>query len=801
MDHKPKAVKYKVIAGYLLLFAIAVVSVWFVYTEILKIATPKQTGGDNKKIIKISNTIADLYASEALGRISILTGSTSDHNKYNQLIDSINSEIQSIKTDVEPNQVSKFDSIQLLLTRKKNSVAEIIQYRKDNTQENAVQQSITGIYNVKDSILGTVKPVKTNERYQWRQLVNSLLTPRQMDSLSKLPVSNDSLAMAFDKVLTKLLIRDNALKYQLYRKEQKLLEENRIISDQLRVILATVENEFLQDSYSDITETEDAIKKTIDIMAWVGAGTLLLLIIFAWMIIRDLASNQNYRKQLELLNEENEGLLRSKSMLMATVTHDLQTPLGSIIGFHDLLKNSGVNVKQSQYLENIRESADYILKLVNDLLDFSKLENNRITIETVSFNVKNSIENTCRALEPLAHTKNIELNWDLDEDLNSNFISDPYRIRQVLTNLISNSIKFTREGSVEITARLVNESIYMSVLDTGIGIAREKHGDVFKEFTQAHSGIEKKFGGTGLGLTISKRIIELLDGTLQLESEEGQGSIFTIILPAIPAGDLQPRTAEPLITECHALQGKRILVIDDDNVQLSLMKELLSNYSDNVTTEINSSFVMPLLESEYYDIVLTDIQMPILDGFDLIALIRQHPVRQIAKLPVIALSGKRDLTESDFTSRGFTAHHPKPINMETLLALLCDLTGEETPVAPKATIQSNTNALYSLKSLSQFTYGDPEALKIILTTFIASAYENCEVLQGASAEKDRQKVSDTAHKMIPMLKQMEVHSIANLLMPLEDNVENMEWEEVSMRVHSICRKMAQLIIELEKEIA
>lgn len=806
MAHKQKSVKYKVVAGYILLFAMAVLSVWVVYSEILKIALPAQSRDDNKKIIGISNTIANLYASEAIGRISILTGSPSDFNKYNQLIDSIQLEIDSIKKNVDQHQVPQFDSIKLLLTRKKNSITEIIAFRKKNGIGNPYSNAIEGVYSAKDSIKRKVKPIQLTRRHQWQKTVNSLLPPKVRDSLSKLQVSNDSLAMAFDKVLTSQYNKDNEFKHILYRKEQKLLEENSIISDQLRAILTSVEKEFFQKSYAKIKESEAGIQKTIETIAWIGAITLLFLIIFAWIIIRDLTTQQNYRKQLELLNHENEELLRTKTMLMATVTHDLQTPLGSIIGFHDLLKDSGMTPRQKQYLGNIKESANYILKLVNDLLDFSKLENNRISIEKISFNIKNVIENTCKTLEPMALNKSIELNWDIDEELNGNFISDPYRIKQVLTNLISNAIKFTPEGSVEVTGKIEGNNIHICVLDTGIGIAKEKHGDVFKEFTQAHSGIEKKFGGTGLGLTISKKILELLGGEITLESEEGQGSIFTIIIPCIPALNSFQHT-EPKNhskDELHPeLKDKRILIIDDDAMQLTLMKELLTNYPMIIRTEINSGAVISILENETFDLVLSDIQMPVIDGFELVKLIRNHSTTAIKSLPVIALSGKRDLTAKDFIDGGFTTHHTKPIQLEQLLDLISQaVCGKKLERQINKIKKDNENTLlFNLRSLSQFTNNDPDSLRTIINTFVDSAIENCTVLKEAVENKDEQKISETAHKMIPMLKQMEVNSIANQLIPLEDRTMDMNWEQMENYIRDIIEQMENLCIHLKKEVA
>lgn len=795
-QQKPKAITYKVVIGYLLLFAIAVTSVWFVYTEILKIAAPSKEITDNKKILRVSKAIADLYASEALARKAMLTINKDDYFAYIQLLDSINTDVSYVEQTAEETQRPKFDSIRFLINRKKNSVTEIYKFRKELSAKNLYSSAISGIFNTKDSIRSKVKPVRQTKKFQWDALVNSLLTPQQRDSLSKLPVSNDSLAMAFEKVLVKLQARDENLKYQLYAKEQKLLEENRIISDQLRAILSSLENDFIKNSYTKIATAQQTVSNTVKTMAWIGAATLLLLIIFAGVIIRDLGINQKYRKQLEVLNTENEQLLRSKSMLMATVTHDLQTPLGSIIGFQNLLVESGVSSKQQHYLTNIRESAGYIQNLVNDLMDFSKLENNRITIDQKPFNCKQLIESTCNALNHMAINKDIELNWDVDDSLDMNFISDPYRLRQILTNLVSNALKFTSEGSVEVSAWIQEGLIHISVLDTGIGIAKDRQSDVFLEFTQAHESIEKKFGGTGLGLTISKRIIELLGGNIYLESEEGQGSIFTIVIPAIATEQEAEAHTQIKPAEKTAIPYKRILAVDDDPVQLVLIKELLANYPVSVTTETNSTLVLKILEEDDYDIVLTDIQMPVMDGFELVSKIRAHYDDKINTLPVIALSGRRELSDEDFTAKGFTANHPKPVQIEQLIQLIA-----KNGNAGSTTFESESESSYNLESLSKFTYNDKDALGNILTIFTTSSKENCASLSAAVEKKDADFLSAIAHKMIPMLKQLEANEIAAMLVPLEDGAHSMSWAELGDYVRNICNKMFSLIEKLEKESA
>ena len=802
MSQKQSSTKGKVIVGYLLIFAIAVVSVWFIYNEILKIAIPdKDVNSENKKIIQISNAIANLYASEAAGRNSILTGSSKDFKEYQKLLDSVNSQIEEIKTDSDPAQLGKLDTIQNLLKKKKNSISGIIQFRNFYNQQNTFDRAVGKIYKVKDSLNRSVKPIQFRDNTQMRAFLNNVLTKKQMDSLSKLPVSNEKLTSEIEKMLTQVVIKDNKMKYQLFRKEQRLQDENRIISDQLRIVLSSLEKEILQKSYLKINKSKSAINNTIETIAWIGAITFCLLILFAGIIIRDLTISQNYRKQLEELNDDKENLLRSKTMLMATVTHDIQTPLGSVIGFSDLLKNTETTPKQKQYLDNIKHSAQYIIKLVNDLLDFSKLENNKISIEKVSFNFRELIESTCKPLEPNATNKNIELRFDVDDALDQNFISDPYRLKQILTNLISNAIKFTQRGSVEVSAKLENHKIIVAVIDTGIGIAKDEQESVFKEFTQAHAGIEKKFGGTGLGLTIAKRLLEMLGGTIELESIEGQGSIFTIEIPAIASGIKKYESNTMQSSGAFDfLRNRKILIVDDDAMQLSLMKEIFSKYPVEITTTTDASSVRGILENEKFDLVLSDIQMPQIDGFELVRIIRNNNNPEISAIPVVALSGKRDLNPEDFTSKGFTAFHPKPLQLDELLLLIKAIFKNEKFSNTKIRQNENTGKLFDLKTLNQFTQNDPHALKMIVQNFIESTQENCAALNLAAAENDLKKLSETAHKMIPMFRQMEVHSIVDLLEPLEDQKLNLEASEMKNYVANICRKIDELVIRLKIEI-
>ena len=802
MNKKAKSLQFKVVIGYFFLIVIAIISVWYIYSEILKIATPKETASEeNKKILMISNVVTNLYASEAVGRAAMLTESKSSIREYHRLLDSINAEIETIKTDAEENQLAKFDSIQMLLQKKRRSISEILNFRKKYSHENNLDKAITKIYNVKDSLVLNFQPIsRARNNSQIRKFLDNVLNPHQRDSLSILPVSNDSLVLAFEKIISDVVTKENRIKSQLFMREQKLLDENRVISDQLRNVLTSVEKEILQKSYQKINDSKYAISKTTKNIAWIGAAALLLVLLFGLIIIRDLNINQKYRQQLERLNSEKEDLLRSKTMLLATVTHDIQTPLGSVIGFSDLLKKTPVTPKQLQYLDNIRHSSHYILKLVNDLIDFSKLENNKIKIEAINFNFKDLIENTCQPLVPNAANKGIQLRWDVPEELDALYISDPYRIKQVLTNLVTNAIKFTQEGSVSVSVSKDADWISIAVTDTGIGIPKNKQKAVFKEFTQAHSGIEKKFGGTGLGLTIAKRIMELLGGSISLESKEHTGSTFTVKIPNVKATDQNRHSvSDNQEKKYDYLENKQLLIVDDDPMQLKLMEEIFANYPVSVTTTTDASKVVALLKQNHFDLVLSDIQMPKMDGFELIEKIKQDT--SIREIPVIALTGKRDLIQEDFIRKGFTTFHPKPIQLDKLLQQLQAIFEGNTPVEIKYdTAVESTEKLYDLSSLNQFTQNDKTALNNIIKVFIKSSTENMEALNTAAQNNDWNTVAQLAHRLIPMLKQMEAYAIVDRLIPLEDKTLDLKAADRTVYLKTLTDQMNNLIEKLNIEL-
>ena len=803
MNKKAKSIKTKIIIGYVLLSVVGVVSILFLYNEILKAGKPKtEIFSKNQQLIDLSDALTQLYTAETTEGNTSFLSSNREFSNYNKLIDGVIRKMQNFKKHNSQIPDSRLDTISLLLKQKKSSIAQI---RKLNTQYTNESSFITlrkKLQETRDSLRNSAHKVDLSKssRGMFRELGEyfSFVVADQklIDSISRTPVSEAELLAHSDKIITELIVREDNLKNELRERENTLQLKNRELSGKIQFLISSVEKEILDNSYAEIIQNQKDIEKTTLFLSWAGVLGVLLLLFFGWIILRDLTQQQKYRDKLEELNQENSMLLRSKTMLLATVTHDLQTPLGSILGFSDLLKKTNLDSTQKQYISNISNSSDYILDLVNDLVDFSKLENNKIKIKKVAFNPKQLIENTFNTLKKNAIDKDIVLLYEIEDTLDTNIVSDPYRVKQILTNLVTNAIKFTQKGHVKIIGKIKDKNVLFAVEDTGIGITEDQQKLIFEEFTQAHSDIEQQFGGTGLGLTISKRMVELLGGKIQVESESEKGSVFMFSIPFIKAENEREKDKNITINT-DFLKDKNILIVDDDKMQLSLMEALFSNYPVHLTTENDATKVISLLEKDKFDLIFTDIQMPKKSGFMLVQKIRNH--QYISNIPVIALSGKRDLSVEDFTEKGFTYFLGKPLQMDEALQVMKAIFEKRKIGIPFDSDfkndSENTNNLYDLSSLKQFIADDIDALKNIISIFLDSTKTSIEELKNNS--QDLEKLSQTAHRMIPMLRQIESLEVVFLLEKLENK--EISLDKTESYIQDITKKMDILTNKLKTE--
>lgn len=555
--------------------------------------------------------------------------------------------------------------------------------------------------------------------------------------------------------------------------EQKLQINEVSISERLREILNIIEREIIRSTTEANILQEISLQKTNKIVTYAAIVGLILTVFFSILILNDFSKTESYKNQLEVANAKTKKLLNDREQLISTVSHDLKTPLSTIVGYSELLGNSDLNVKQKHYNKNIKSSSEYISKLVQDLLDFTKIEAGKIVVEPIPFSLAVVIDEVAKNIQAVYSQKEINLHIDIDPKLSKNIVTDPFRLRQILTNLIGNAYKFTLKGSITIRAKITDANVSISVIDTGIGIKESSQKLVFEEFTQANDGIEKIFGGTGLGLTIAKKMTETLNGTLKLESKFGYGSTFTIQFPLVWASEqfstqeFKPATLPQEIT-------RQIVLIDDDPNLLALTTEVLKQ-KNHIIHSFNSAVeALETIPKIDFDCIITDIQMPFLDGFEFVKELTKRPFYK--NQPVLAITGRADLDLDVYQKAGFSSVIQKPYSPQILIEKLNHLFDEKPLVTFNYSEKINPQHPYSLEKLKAFLPDDEVALQEVLNSLVKNTQQNLLNFRQFINEKNAENIRELAHRMYPMFQQIEATAIANLLNKLSN--ETLQWDEI-----------------------
>jgi two-component system, sensor histidine kinase len=365
-----------------------------------------------------------------------------------------------------------------------------------------------------------------------------------------------------------------------------------------------------------------------------------------------------------------EAANRAKSEFLANMSHEIRTPMNGVIGMIDLALGTERGANPREYLETAKSSAHSLLHLIDDILDFSKVEANKLELETIPFAIRSQLTELTAPLTLRAAAKGLRLSTDVHHDVPDGVAGDPMRIRQILINLLANAIKFTESGTVTLAVSLVPQTaarIRFEVRDTGIGIPADKHRLIFEGFSQADGSTTRRFGGTGLGLSITARLVALMGGTISLESAPGRGSCFSVELPLRPAAVAAPAAPELLRTQLPP--GLRVLVAEDNRVNQLVARRMLERLGHKVIVVENGAAAVAAYTNDRFDVVLMDVQMPEMDGLEATRQIRAIEAERGIHIPVVALTahamkGDRERCEA----ASMDGYAVKPISLDDLCA-------------------------------------------------------------------------------------------------------------------------------------
>ncbi len=527
-------------------------------------------------------------------------------------------------------------------------------------------------------------------------------------------------------------------------------------------------------------------------IAWIAIGAVTLSAFFLIIIGRDITHRNRHRKELEEANKRAEDLLEAREKMMLAITHDFKAPLGSIMGYTDLLSRLTEDERQKFYLTNMRSSSEHLLKLVSDLLDFHRLDLNKEEVNRVVFNPAQLFEEIRVSFEPLTSAKGLFLKCEIDPELFGKYISDPLRIRQIVNNLLSNAVKFTSKGGITLNATYRSSHIIIDVSDTGKGMASEDRERIFQEFTRLPGAQGEE--GFGLGLSIVKKLVTLLEGSINVESTLGEGSCFTVTLPLFPVGRSVMGKGNHLPVETAAekevpLKALKVLLIDDDKIQLQLTQAMLEQAGMKAVCCEQIDQLIEQLRTEKFDVLLTDIQMPAINGFDLLKLLRASNIPQAHEIPIIAVTARSEMDDQSLQAHGFAGCLHKPFTAKELLAVV---SGDNIAVDKETETEGKINAGLDFSALTAFSGDDQEAGEAILQSFIEETTKSMERMRLALKENQTDDIAAIAHKLLPLFTLIGASETVSLLRWLESNKGGMFTDKV--------RDTALQVIELTEGI-
>lgn len=485
--------------------------------------------------------------------------------------------------------------------------------------------------------------------------------------------------------------------------------------------------------------------------------------------------NLQVRQQVELAQKEKEVAERTASLkqqFMANMSHEIRTPMNAIVGMTRLLQNKDPKPEQLRYLNAIQQSADNLLVIINDILDLSKIEAGKIIIEETDFNVREMVDSVSDMLMLRAEEKGIELRTFTDPQIPDRLAGDPTRINQILVNLAGNAVKFTESGYVEIRAIMEAHkedgyTIRFDIVDTGIGIAPDYVDRIFESFTQAGTDTARKFGGTGLGLTISKELATLMDGKITVKSELGEGTVFSVVLPLQQASSQTADSIEAVQDKVAIarLSSIRLLLVEDNEFNQMVAEDTLHEALPGIKIEVavNGAEAVKMVAQNTYDLLLMDIQMPVMDGIEATNRIRKTLAAPAKDVKIIAMTA--NVLQEDvnrYFEAGMNGYLSKPFKTEELLAKMAEVldyqdkekvTPQNLPNESEAPLPEHVTDRHFLNG---FANGNEQKVQKYIGMFLDNAPRLLANIDQAMIEKDWPAVKIAAHSLKPQLSYMGV---------------------------------------------
>lgn len=787
---------------------------------------------------------SELDRAENNFRTYLLTHNNRALKKYFAIINSIDVMLDSLKSESRPDIrfVNQIDTLSSLIDQKKIVWSEMLLLESDSLIreqydeiEKVLHQETSDtivIYNeiVKDT---TVEPVKIEPGVK-KNFFQRLFQKKEIEPEIK---QNAEETEDFDLFLSKPEIEDkpglvlspekqqeidkqqiqqkiNRLK-ELDIKKQKLVREKELrlaqtgneITIRLQRLIEQIEKDEFSKNKMKVEKADRLAESTYKWLALFTISGTILSIIVIITLFRYTHKTKAYQEALEQSKAEAEKLAKTREMFMANVSHEIRTPLNAISGFTDNLIQNTENPEISKELNIIKSASDQLLRMMNDLLDFSKLQADKLKLEFGYFSLKETFREIFNLFRYQSKEQKLMFFYHIDDEVPDVLYGDRYRLKQILINLINNAIKFTKEGQVSFTAenhRQFGKNIELKIVvkDTGIGIEKNKLSIIFEDFIQGDASFSRKFGGTGLGLSIVKKLLDLHKGKIEVDSILSKGTNITIFIPYQEGDDSKlVKEEQKEYTIPHHLIGKRALIVDDTEYNRLLLKKLLVNNSLKVEEASNGHEAIEMVKKRKYDIILMDIRMPDLDGYKVTKFIRNALKPPLSQVPVIAISAAvTDENIEKGEQSGINKFISKPFSNELLLKMIVEELGGEVEHTiirkPEVMPVSEDKGRLNLKDLYRLSGNKNDFVIEMLEKFIDVMEKGfVEVYQQLNLQ-DVGQVKELAHKLAPPCRHIGALSLYEILKEIEHSSQNIDQQEI----YRMVKKAEEEYLLIKQEI-
>ncbi len=530
-------------------------------------------------------------------------------------------------------------------------------------------------------------------------------------------------------------------------------------------------------------------------------------VITGMVILNNITHEKAVTIQLNKAKEMAEEANQAKSDFIANMSHEIRTPLNAIVGFSEQLLKTKLNKIQLNFAQIIDKSAEHLFSLVDEILSLSKIETGQIPLENIPINVKDILNELYESLKIKADKNGLEFRFNYDKKIDTIVLGDPVRLKQILINLLNNAIKFTEKGYVELQCKIKNEKgkkLYLEfqVKDSGIGIPREKLPEIFEKFKQADPFISRQYGGSGLGLTIVKKLVDLMHGEIHVKSTLHMGSDFTIILPF-------SRTEDKNLLESqfgyrkNLLKGVKVLLVDDDVVNRLLGEVILKDFECETDTAINGLDAKNKINKNHYDIILLDIRMPDITGFEVSKYIRFEKKDNDTKIIAVTAGILKDDINRCQKS-GMDDYLLKPFKEVDLYNKICKALKLKKGYILKEREKMEKNkptVIYNLDELEKITRDNQAFFNQMIRTFIDNSQEGVQKLNEYKKSGSWKNAGEIAHKLLPSFKHLEIKNGVNILTDIKINgLEGKKTESIPFLIDQITEITNQVNEELEQKI-